>query len=472
MKKICVLLALALICAMLVPVCVSAAGDILADATYSQTLAAGVNYKEAKTSINGHKQNLYYGEYKSTADSDYEWVIHNKSVDGKLTLATVMDIAKDFEATTGRKVLMAVNGDYFSGGSPVESYVTNGIVRTKGSFAHKHCLGFDNNGKVVVGRMTETKYRLDVTVNGETKTFFTDKLNTEPTENGIGIYTIPGTYTVANAGKYKINVASDYTTTNPVVGTSARMSAGTATNNDKFTVNSSQFWVVAKGEAATYFYDNVWYGAQVTYTEMPAGNYDGCTWVVGGYDILVNDGVVNTNCHTDNNGASGAPRTFIGMKEDGTMFVCVDNGPTYGKSITVKQEAQLAKDLGAQFALELDGGGSSTMIIRQNDQLELRNNPSDGSMRSVAQAVMLVEKEAEQGEIPDNPDNPDTPDKPVTPDNPNTPETPNTSDNLGGKDEQPTKSNKTALIAGASVAAVVVVGAVSVIIVKKRRMIK
>lgn len=455
------MLVLALICATLVPVVVFAAeNDVLADATFSQTLAKGVNYKEAKVSLNGYQQNLYYGEYKATTESDYEWVVHNKSVDGKLTLATVMEIAEDFEATTGRKVLLAVNGDYFSGGSPVESYVTNGTVRIKGAFQQKHCIGFDNNGKFVVGRMTETKYRLDVTVNDKTQSFFTDKLNTPPSENGIGIYTIPGTYTVENAGKYKINIANDYTATNPVQGTSVRMSPGTPLNNDSFAVGSSQFWVVAKGEAATYFYDNVFYGTEVTYTEMPSGNYENCTWVVGGYDILVNDGVVNTNCHTDNNGGVGAPRTFVGAKPDGTMFVCVNNGENYGKSITVNQEAQLAKDLGAQFALELDGGGSSTMIVWLNDQLVLRNNPTDGGMRRVAQAVMLVEKHANQG-TDDPVDKPD--DKPIDkPDNPN--------DN---NDSQ--KSYKTAVIVTSSVAATGTAAAVSVVCVKfakKRRITK
>ena len=58
--------------------------------------------------------------------------------------------------------------------------------------------------------------------------------------------------------------------------------------------------------------------------------------------------------------------------------------------------------LGAKYALELDGGGSSTVIVRINDELTLRNKPSDGSMRAVSNAILLVEK-AEEEDVEDTP---------------------------------------------------------------------
>jgi hypothetical protein len=99
------------------------------------------------------------------------------------------------------------------------------------------------------------------------------------------------------------------------------------------------------------------------------------------------------------------------MKEDGTMFVCIVDGRGAGGSVglTVEGEAQLAGALGAQYSLELDGGGSSTMIVRIDDKLTLRNIPSDGSMRKVANVILLVEKPAaEENPGEDNPgtDNP------------------------------------------------------------------
>lgn len=356
----------------------------------------GISYVE-KTVSEGGTQKLFYGEYDSTANgAKYEWVVHSVRNGTKTTLTTVMDIAKDYEKQTGKKVMLAANGDYFDFGSGanMESYVNDGIVISKGSFATKHCIGFDNKGKVVIGRMTEVEKRLMVVINGKRTFFNIDQFNKEPGKDQIAIYNTPGTYTVEGAGKYVCRSSSTNLTQLPVFGTSRRLTTGTVTNNDSFTLKSGEFAVVVKGKNAQYFYDNVKYGVEVDLVEIPAGKFAGCTWVLGGYDMLVDNGTVNTNPHTDNSGNANAPRTFFGFKEDGTAFICVADGRGSGGAvgITVKKEAELAKALGAKFALELDGGGSSTMIVRINDTLTLRNKPSDGSMRRVSNAIMLVEK--------------------------------------------------------------------------------
>ena len=57
--------------------------------------------------------------------------------------------------------------------------------------------------------------------------------------------------------------------------------------------------------------------------------------------------------------------------------------------------AQLMIDLGAVNALNLDGGGSSTFTTRElgGDNLEVDNQPSDRSERSVANSWLIVSKE-------------------------------------------------------------------------------
>lgn len=403
-KKLITALAVCLAVLMLPTAALAAfSNSVLEDPVYSLK-ENGLTYVEQELEEGG-VQKLFYGEYNAAdSDAEYEWVIHSIRTGTKTTLTTVMDIAKDYEETTGRKVMLAANGDYFDfgSGSNMESYVNDGIVISKGSFATKHCIGFDNKGKVVVGRMTEVEKRLMIVLDGQRHFFEIDAYNQEPGENGIAIYSAPGTYTVTGAGKYIC--ATDATNLNqyPVFGTSRRMTTGTAVNDDAFTLKSGQFAVVVRGENAQFFYDSIQYGVEVDLVEIPAGEFAGCTWVLGGYDILVDDGVVNTKCHTDNSGNANAPRTFIGFKEDGTAFLCVVDGrqPGYSVGITVSKEAELAKALGAQFALELDGGGSSTVIVRIDDALTLRNQPSDGSMRRVSNAILLVEKVKDEPEAP------------------------------------------------------------------------
>ena len=474
-KKVLGVLA-AVLATLMLPISAFAAfsANLLDNPTYSYE-NNGLTYLEQELNEGG-VQKLFYGEYDTTsADAEYEWVIHSIRDGSKTTLTNVMNIAKDYENTTGRKVMFATNGDYFDFGSGanIESYVNDGIVVSKGAFAHKHCIGFDNQGKVVTGRMTEVERRLVVVVDGQRTFFEIDKYNEEPGENEIAIYTKPGTYNIDGAAKYVCGTESANLEQYPVWGTCRRMKANTLGDNDPFTLKSNQFAVVVKGENAQFFCDNVTYDVEVDLVEIPAGQFAGCTWVLGGYDILVDNGTVNTDCHTDNSGNAKAPRTFIGFKEDGTGFLCVVDGRQSGYSvgITVNQEAQLAKVLGAQYALELDGGGSSTVIIRIDDVLTLRNKPSDGAMRNVSNAIMLVEKEKEapeQEQPGQNTENPPATD-PTEPTKPSQPATQPAT--------QPTEPSATgtfsrvtviALAAGAVVlvAAVVVV---AVVLGKKRK---
>lgn len=408
----------AFLAVLVLPIGVAAAfsASLLDDPVYSLQ-ENGLTYLEQEFSEGGN-QKLFYGAYNAnSADAEYEWVIHSIRDGTETTLSTVMDIALDYEQKTGKKVMLATNGDYFyTTGANVESYVSDGVVISKGTFAHKHCIGFDNAGKVVVGRMTEVEKRLLVVLDGEKTFFHIDQINQEPGENEIAIYTNPGTYTISGAGKYICATNSSNLGQYPVFGTSRRMTTGTVENDDAFTLRSGQFAVVVKGENAQFFFDNIQYGVEVDLVEIPAGDFAGCNWVLGGYDILVDDGAVNTNCHADNGGDGKAPRTFIGFKEDGTAFLCVVDGRQSGYSlgVTVNQEAELAKVLGAQYALELDGGGSSTMLVRIDDALTLRNKPSDGSMRRVSNAVLLVEKDKPEQE-PDTPPATEPAPEPTTP---------------------------------------------------------
>ena len=418
--------------------------------TYTYTDDFGFLYKEGKTTVNGNKQAIYYGEYKAENNSKYEWVIHSIRSGSKTTRTNVLNIAKDYESTTGNKVIFAANGDYFdlNSGSNMESYVNNGIVISKGSFVTKHCIGFDNNGLVAIGRMTEVEKRLMLTVDDQVYLYNIDKYNAEPEGDEISIYNQSGTYTLNDCGRYVISTSSSNLNQCPVWGTSKRMSTGEKVSSDSLTLKSGQFAIVVKdSELNDFFFNSIIYGVEVNIVEIPSGNFADCTWVLGGYDILVNNYEVNTKCHTDNAGDSRAPRTFIGFKEDGTCFVSVVDGrmPSYSAGITVNEEASLAYELGAKYALELDGGGSSTIILRLNDELTLRNTPSDGSMRTVSNAIMLVEKEVEEETPVDPPidDNTTTIDEPTTTveDEPTTSEETTIDDKPTTSNELPTENN-------------------------------
>ena len=115
---------------------------------------------------------------------------------------------------------------------------------------------------------------------------------------------------------------------------------------------------------------------------------------LGGNAILVKNGQVY---QTPQTGADREPRTAVGIKADGDVFFAVVDGrqEAYSTGISMPDLAQLMIDLGAVNALNLDGGGSSTFTTRElgGDNLEVDNQPSDRSERSVANSWLIVSKE-------------------------------------------------------------------------------
>jgi hypothetical protein len=85
------------------------------------------------------------------------------------------------------------------------------------------------------------------------------------------------------------------------------------------------------------------------------------------------------------------PRTAVAFNNDYVYFIVVDGrAPGYSIGMTLDQLGEFARDeLDAEWGLNLDGGGSSTMWV--NGVVE--NRPSDGYERSVPDGLMMVDVE-------------------------------------------------------------------------------
>jgi len=83
------------------------------------------------------------------------------------------------------------------------------------------------------------------------------------------------------------------------------------------------------------------------------------------------------------------PRTAIGWNSTDFFFIVVDGRRTaWSAGMTIPELAALAQRLGCTNAINLDGGGSSTLWL--NDAV--MNLPSDGKPRSVGNALVLVKR--------------------------------------------------------------------------------
>ncbi|MFK7694415.1 phosphodiester glycosidase family protein [Paenibacillus sp. HJGM_3] len=101
----------------------------------------------------------------------------------------------------------------------------------------------------------------------------------------------------------------------------------------------------------------------------------------------------------DSLNTSREPRTMLGTK-DGKLFIVVVDGrqPGHSNGLTLAEGAKYLKSLGADQAINLDGGGSSTYYARQpGDELPtLLNRPSDGIERTVANSIMVLPKKSDK----------------------------------------------------------------------------
>jgi exopolysaccharide biosynthesis protein len=78
----------------------------------------------------------------------------------------------------------------------------------------------------------------------------------------------------------------------------------------------------------------------------------------------------------------------VGFTADGKVLMVVVDGrqKKWSIGLTLNQFARLFKRLGAVYALNLDGGGSSTMVING----EVVNRPSSGFERRVTNALLVL----------------------------------------------------------------------------------
>ena len=85
--------------------------------------------------------------------------------------------------------------------------------------------------------------------------------------------------------------------------------------------------------------------------------------------------------------ASRAPRTAVGITGAGKLvFVTVDGGSRRNTGMTLGELARLMVSLGAREAMNLDGGGSATMVVGGRTV----NEPSGGEERPVGSALLIL----------------------------------------------------------------------------------
>jgi Phosphodiester glycosidase len=116
---------------------------------------------------------------------------------------------------------------------------------------------------------------------------------------------------------------------------------------------------------------------------------------VGGGPVLIQNGEIRITNNEEIKFAGKAiddkhPRTAMGYTKDNKLIILVIEGRNPGKAegATLTQEAQMLKDLGCWEALNLDGGGSSCMLVNGKETIKV----SDAGGQRPVPAVFIIRK--------------------------------------------------------------------------------
>lgn len=115
---------------------------------------------------------------------------------------------------------------------------------------------------------------------------------------------------------------------------------------------------------------------------------------VGGGPVLLQNGEIKITNNEERKFDGDAinnhePRTAIGYTKDNKLVILVCEGRSKtAAGLTLTQLAQILKDIGCVEALNLDGGGSSCMLINGKET----NTPSGKGQQRPVPSVFLVER--------------------------------------------------------------------------------
>lgn len=120
----------------------------------------------------------------------------------------------------------------------------------------------------------------------------------------------------------------------------------------------------------------------------------GLEMAVSGHPTLLEDGQATELDPADGKVTGLHPRTLVGWDDAGSMwFVVVDGRQAHSRGLTLEESRDLLQRLGATHGINLDGGGSSTMVTSCAQGWCVRNRPSDGRERLVTVGLAIVPPE-------------------------------------------------------------------------------
>jgi len=126
-------------------------------------------------------------------------------------------------------------------------------------------------------------------------------------------------------------------------------------------------------------------------------DFSNITAAIGGGAVLLQNGEIVDGAGVQPNARH--PRTAVGQLSDGRVILMVVDGRSHSIGVTNAELGAILRHYGAINGMHMDGGGSSTLVMQpRGGALSVANTLSDGSQRSVTNALGVFDS-APVGEL-------------------------------------------------------------------------
>ncbi|MFG1765988.1 phosphodiester glycosidase family protein [Micromonospora parva] len=283
------------------------------------------------------------------------------------------------KAADATRAVAAVNGDFFdinNSGAAQGVGIRDGELIQSAVDGHRNAVAITTSG---LGRVIEVNF--DGSANLPTGPVPLTQFNNMVQADGIGAFTeLWGTYSRQRAVEGATRVVEVTVSGGRVTGVSAVAGGGPITAGST---------VLLGRDAGADALAGLRPGDPVTVVWRPKPS-DGSSLhaAVGGGNVLVRDGIAQSIADP-----TLAPRTAVGFSADGRKMIMmtVDGRQLDSRGVTQTEMGRMMAELGAHHALNLDGGGSSTLLAREPGApaVQVENGPSDGTERAVPNGLAI-----------------------------------------------------------------------------------
>lgn len=327
------------------------------------------------------------------------------------SLKTTSSLAKE-NSFEGHRIAGAVNASFFSSTGPQNLLAKNNEIINYGILGERFesptqnpvAFGISKDGKAIADYYEP---QLTFTVDG--KSYIIDRINNERTADKTVLYT-PAQYStetnewgmeiiVSNASQNVQKLHFGDTFTGEVSAVTNFGSGGNAViPKDGFVLSIHDEAV--RNELSAI----VESGSTIEVTIGIEDKWMDAEFILAAGPLLLKNGETNISMPTNSSFVKDRhPRTVVGVDATGTkvFLVTVDgrqSGHSNGTSLT--ELASYLKSLGATSAINFDGGGSTTMVVKDPGAYypTLVNKPADSYERRVS-AILQVVNNAPRGKV-------------------------------------------------------------------------